>query len=80
MMKTTIEISDEHRAKLIELAARMGQIELSSLVQEALDAYIREQDRLVAAQLEAGELMGVWSDHDAEDALTRIREARARWR
>lgn len=79
-MRTTIEITDEQRAKLLELAARRGEKGFSILVQEALDLYLREQGRLAAARRSAGDLMGVWSDVVAEEALDRIRGARARRR
>jgi hypothetical protein len=45
-MRTTIEMKPEHRAKLLELAARRGAKGFSELVGEALEAYIRaEADR-----------------------------------
>ena len=42
-MRTTIEIKPEHRAKLLELAARRGTKGFSELVGEALDAYLRAE-------------------------------------
>jgi hypothetical protein len=45
-MRTTIEMKPEHRARLLELAARRGTKGFSDLVAEALDAYLRaEGDR-----------------------------------
>jgi hypothetical protein len=45
-MRTTIEIKPEHRAKLLELAARQGVRGFSALAGEALEAYFRaEADR-----------------------------------
>ena len=48
-MRTTIEIKPEHRARLLELAARRGEKGFSSVIAEALDAYldgIAEKERL----------------------------------
>ena len=39
-MRTTIEISNEHRAQLIALAARRGEKGFSALVAEALSQYL----------------------------------------
>lgn len=44
-MRTTIEISEEHRAQLLKLAARRGEKGFSNLVQEALDGYLGAQSR-----------------------------------
>jgi len=40
-MRTTIEMTDEQRAKLLELAARRGLKGFSVLVQEALEQYLK---------------------------------------
>jgi predicted DNA-binding protein len=48
-VRTTIEIKPEHRARLLDLAARRGEKGFSSVVGEALEAYLEaagEQDRL----------------------------------
>ncbi|MBI5244905.1 MAG: hypothetical protein HY922_14660 [Elusimicrobia bacterium] len=39
-MRTTIELTDEQRGALLELAGRRGLRGYSSLVQEALDRYL----------------------------------------
>jgi hypothetical protein len=39
-MRTTIEIKPEHRAKLLELAARRGEKGFSGLIAEALEGYL----------------------------------------
>lgn len=41
-MRTTIELTDEQRAALLALAARRGLRGYSSLVQEALAAYLAD--------------------------------------
>jgi predicted DNA-binding protein len=42
-MRTTIEIPDDQRARLLELAARRGEKGFSALVREALELYLRDQ-------------------------------------
>jgi len=42
-MRTTIEITDSQRARLLELAARRGVKGFSQLVQEAVDLYLEQQ-------------------------------------
>ena len=47
-MRTTIEIKPEHRARLLELAARRGEKGFSSVIAEAVEVYLAgstEQDR-----------------------------------
>ena len=47
-MRTTIEIKPEHRAKLLELAARRGEKGFSSVINEAVEVYLAgstEQER-----------------------------------
>jgi hypothetical protein len=43
-MRTTIEITDHQRARLLDLAARRGAKGFSRFVQEALDDYLRKVD------------------------------------
>ncbi len=53
-MRTTVEIRDEHRARLLELAARRGMKGFSALVEEALEAFLRDEaarERKVKAAL-----------------------------
>ena len=42
-MRTTIEITAEQRAQLLQIAARRGAKGFSRLVQEALDAYLEAE-------------------------------------
>lgn len=44
-MRTTIELSDEHRSRLVELAARRGEKGFSPIVEEALDLYFAREAR-----------------------------------
>ena len=52
-MRTTIELKPEHRARLLELAARRGEKGFSSVIAEAVDAYLAttpEGDRVRKGQ------------------------------
>jgi hypothetical protein len=47
-VRTTIEIKPEHRARLLELAARRGEKGFSSVIAEAVEVYLAgsaEQER-----------------------------------
>ena len=43
-MRTTVELSDRVRAKLLELAARRGDRGFSALVEEAVERYVANAD------------------------------------
>ena len=79
-MRTTIEIPDEQRAKLLELAARRGEKGFSRLVQEALELYLDEiaaRERRVNEALDA---IGSLDDEDANELRESVRQVRERWR
>jgi predicted transcriptional regulator len=79
-MRTTIELPDEQRARLLEIAARRGEKGFSTLIQEAVAAYLRSadvSDGRVKKALEAGGSLG---DEEADDLRVATRRIRARWR
>ena len=79
-MRTTIEIKPEHRARLLELAARRGDKGFSSVIGEAIEIYLRgraESERLRANALK---LRGILTTKEAEALRTRAAEVRASWR
>ena len=79
-MRTTIEITDEQRAKLLALAARRGIKGFSALVQEALDEYLeaRRLDRdVVAAALAT---RGSRSEKEADALAATCATIRDHWR
>ena len=79
-MRTTVELSDEHRAKLLALAAERGTRGFSELVREAIEHYLAEnaarRDRVDAALSALGSLSDE-EGHDLEVAVIRLRET---WR
>jgi sugar (pentulose or hexulose) kinase len=79
-MRTTLEVSDAHRARLLDLAARRGEKGFSSIVAEALDLYFsqaaRQENKVRAATAVLGTL-----DAEAADRFEAIRhELRTSWR
>ncbi|MBX3027213.1 hypothetical protein KF840_20125 [bacterium] len=72
-MRTTIEIRQEQRARLLELAARRGEKGFSNLVQEALELYLDAHARADDTRRRALLLRGVLDEKDAK----RLREAAA---
>ena len=80
VMRTTIEMTDEQRAKLLHLAATRGLKSFSKLVQEAIDLYIESradrESEVRAALAMRGVLKGSEADHLAEVS----RQIRSTWR
>jgi predicted transcriptional regulator len=79
-MRTTIEITDAQRARLVELAALRGEKGFSALVREAIELYLdqeaRRSDRVVAASA----IRGTLSKRDADALEGRCRQLRGQWR
>jgi hypothetical protein len=79
-MRTTIEIPDAQRAKLLELAARRGEKGFSSIVQEALAQYFAGEEARIERVRRAIGVLGSLSVEEA-DRLTRgVRDLRRTWR
>ena len=79
-MRTTIELKPEHRAKLLELAARRGEKGFSSVVADAIESHLQRAVRNDEARRRALLLRGGLSRKDAE-ALRRTAAAlRDSWR
>ena len=81
-MRTTIEISDEHRARLLELAARKGQKGFSFLVREAIERYLVDEGE--AERRERAEaalaVLGTLSEKGAKHLQKTRRRLRESWR
>ncbi len=79
-MRTTVEIPDTQRAKLLELAAYRGEKGFSPLIQEAitlyLEAQVRQEEKIQVALSAIGTL-----DADAARELeASVRQIRNDWR
>ena len=79
-MRTTIEIKDEHRAKLLEIAARRGEKGFSKIVEEALDRYIQSENENEDARRRALLVRGILSRKEALELEKRARSIREHWR
>ncbi len=85
-MRTTIELTDDHRAKLLALAAKRRLRGFSSLVREALDRYLEEPPNWGGTQAggkaarSARKIRALMSDTEAERVRRRIDELWRRWR
>lgn len=79
-MRTTIEITDEQRSKLLEAAARRGEKGFSIIIQEALDQYFENEsarrERVKRALAVAGSLSAEAADR-LEEHTQKLRRS---WR
>lgn len=81
-MRTTVELTDDQRGRLLELAARRGEKGFSRLVQEALDLYL-DAEALGARKARvdrALSVLGSLSDKAADGLEERVRALRDHWR
>ena len=79
-MRTTVDITDEQRARLLELAARRGEKGFSRLVQKALELYLgggAERDERVRGALA---VLGTLDAATADRLEASTRRLRERWR
>ena len=79
-MRTTIEMKPEHRAKLLELAARRGAKGFSQLVTEALDAYLRVAADRETQRKRTVQLKGALPSRDAKALRDATEALRRTWR
>jgi len=79
-MRTTIEIPDEQRARLLEIAGIRGEKGYSRLVSEAIDLYLRERRRKEGVVKAALATRGALQDDEADEFEARIRQIRENWR
>ena len=79
-MRTTIEIKPEHRARLLELAARRGEKGFSSLVAEAIDVYLENGIKEDRARKRALALRGKLRREEAERLRSKAAQIRDFWR
>jgi hypothetical protein len=79
-MRTTVEIKPEHRARLLELAARRGAKGFSQIVAEALEAFLRAEADRESQRKRAALLRGALSGRDAEGLRAATAALRSTWR
>lgn len=79
-MRTTIELSDHHRAQLLELAARKRKKGFSDLIAEAVDQYLLAAGERKGAVRQAMLQRGTLTEAEADDLTQSAADARASWR
>lgn len=79
-MRTTIELPDELRAKLLGMAARRGEKGFSGLIEEAVERYLEEEERRQSLVREAISAIGSLDDDEAERLRESVRRIRSTWR
>ena len=79
-MRTTIEIDDEHRARLLEIAARRGLKGFSQVVAEAIDSYLATAGSPEKRREEIRQLQGSLSGKEGEALRRKVRKIRKFWR
>lgn len=79
-MRTTIDLNDEHRGRLLELAARRGEKGFSSIVAEALERYFAREERRREAVDRALATLGSFSAEEADRLEEEVRCLRRSWR
>ncbi len=79
-MRTTIELRDELRAKLLEMAGRRGEKGFSHLVEEAVARFIAEDDARTKARRVALAARGSLARAEAAELAARAAAIREEWR
>lgn len=78
-MRTTIEISNETRAKLMALAARRGLRGYSEIVNEAIKEYLARVENREKEIAEVLKLAGTLSEKESQEYAARTKEFWSRW-
>lgn len=79
-MRTTIELADEVRAKLLALAARRGEKGFSGLIERAVERYLEEEERRQSGLGEAVSAIGSVDEAEAERMRRSVERLRSAWR
>jgi len=79
-VRTTIDIKPEHRARLLEVAARRGEKGFSNVVGEALESYLQSIAEKENLRRRALRLMGSLSGKEAERLRLETMTLRGFWR
>ena len=73
-------MKDQHRAALLDLAARRREKGFSALVNEAIEHYLTEAGRAAQKRSRAAALKGRLREIDARLLRRRVAAIRERWR
>ena len=78
--RTTVELKDESRARLLEIAARRGEKGLSRLVNEAVELYLEPAAADQVRRQAALSLRGRLGDKEARELRVATMTRRESWR
>jgi len=79
-MRTTIELKDEHRARLLEISGRRGEKGFSSIIAEAVEQYIVSSAEAERRREAAEALRGTLDADEADELERAARAIRETWR
>lgn len=79
-MRTTVELKDDLRAKLLEVAAMRGEKGFSSRVNEAVEAYLRQLEGREHARRRAVAAIGSLTAEEGQALCRSVEHLRAQWR
>ena len=79
-MRTTIELSNDHRSALHSLASQKGLRGYSKLIQEAVDLYLKETSRKRKSVNHLLKMRGTWSEEEARQIKKKLAEIRRSWK
>jgi metal-responsive CopG/Arc/MetJ family transcriptional regulator len=80
LVRTTIDLPDDLRARLLDLASRRGEKGFSSLVRDAVAAYLADLESRSARAARAAQVLGTLSEPEAEALRQSVSALRERWR
>ena len=79
-MRTTVELSNDHRSSLHSLAARRGLRGYSKLIQEAVDLYIQEMTAKEGGAKDVLQMRGSWNKEEARKFQKKLKGIRKNWK
>lgn len=79
-MRTTIELPDHLISVLHALAVKKGYRGYSKVIKDALNFYLKENERRETSKNKVLRMRGSWSEAEAEEIRTRLEEIRKNWK
>jgi predicted transcriptional regulator len=79
-MRTTIEMNAEHRARLMEMAARRGEKGFSNLVAEAIEDFLDREKERTERRRRVLQMRGTLSSKEADRLRQHVAGLRENWR
>jgi metal-responsive CopG/Arc/MetJ family transcriptional regulator len=79
-MRTTIELPDNLISVLHALAVKKGYRGYSKVIKDALDFYLRDNERRESSRKKVLKMRGSWSEAEAEEIRIRLEEIRKNWK